>query len=373
VWTEVKARFLHELFERTEAVLTAETSEASEAAAEPSRPDAAAATPTPAGGPDVQAYRERVRRQLGRDNKLPAEAIHEHTVAMPAAYLLNTSLDDMLLHIAMVARVRDAFRPIIDSRTPYGSSHTELTVVAYDDPRPGLLAKIAAVLYAHDVNLHAAQVFTRSSSDRIAIDSLWVDYRDRPLSPAKRREVEDGLREVLTGRLSVPALLTRRGKPTETIQPVRSLVLDGHTSSVYSILDVLSPDVKGVVYRVTAALSSIGWNIHSARLSTWSGNARLAFYLTDMNNNKIPAAAVSQLNALLPRDETTASAGHRTATRSAGAPPPLLLLPGDDVAGHACRLSNLVRPVRSGALAGSGVRLDRAPPPGRTCSPARRF
>jgi [protein-PII] uridylyltransferase len=205
--------------------------------------------------------------------------------------------------------VRDTFKPLVDSRTPFGSNYTELTVVAYDDPTPGLLAKIAAVLYAHDVNLHSAQVFTRTSSDRIAIDTLWVDYRDKPLTPVKRRELEETFRQVLTGAVSVSTLLTRKGKPTETVQPVRSLLLDDATSPNYSILDVQAPDTRGVVYRLADAISSLGWNIHSARLSTWRGNARNAYYLTDIAGNKIPADAVSLLDDRLPRDEGQGTRG----------------------------------------------------------------
>jgi [protein-PII] uridylyltransferase len=308
VWTEVKARFLRDLFERAEAKLAA-----SGAAATPS-PDAAGdAAPLPARLPNLAAFRDRVRRQLAREKSVSADAIHEHTAAMPAAYLLNTSLEEMYLHMAMIGRVRETFRPFIDSRTPFGSDYTELTIVAYDDPKPGLLAKIAAVLFAHDVNVHSAQVFTRTSSDRIAIDTLWVDFRGKPLSPQKRSDLEGAFRQVLTGEVSVVDLLARRGKPTERVQPVRSLRLDEESSDNYTILDVQAPDVKGVVYRLAAAVSSVGWNIHSARLSTWGGYARDAFYVTDTHNRKVPASDAERLRDLLPQEDEPRLARRRTA------------------------------------------------------------
>ncbi len=300
VWTEVKARFLEDLYSRAEAAL--------------SDPEEEPRTP------NVQAFRERVRRQLAREKKLTVEAIHEHTAAMPAPYLLNTSLEDMYLHMAMIARVRENYRPMVDSRTPFGSDYTELTVVAYDDPVPGLLAKIAGALFAHDVNLHSAQVFTRNSSDRIAIDTLWVDYRGKPLSPHKRGELEDTFRQVLTGEMTVAQLLTKRGKTSAIVQPVRSLLLDDQTSPNYSILDVVAPDERGVVYRLASSLSAVGWNIHSARLATWGGNARNAYYITDIQNCKVPAEAAELLRERLPLDE---KAGVRSrAVRASGAAVP---------------------------------------------------
>ena len=286
VWTEVKARFLGDLYLRAEAAL----SQGGEAAEAPRLPN-------------VAAFRERVRRQLSREKSIPVEAIHEHTAAMPASYLLNTSLEDMYLHMAMIGRVRDTYRPMVDTRTEFGSDYTELTVVTYDDPKPGLLAKIAGVLFAHDVNVHSAQVFTRTSSDRIAIDTLWVDFREKPLSPMKRSDLEEAFRQALTGETTVRALLERRGKPTEKVQPVRSLRVDDQTSEKYAIVDVQAPDTKGVMYRVASAVSSVEWNIHSARLSTWGGFARIAFYVTDTRGNKIPAAAAGQLSELLPEEE----------------------------------------------------------------------
>lgn len=285
VWTEVKSRFLGDLYSRAEAALSGPSPETPRA-------------------PNLHAFRERVRRQLAREKNLPIEVIHEHTAAMPASYLLNTSLEDMYLHIAMIARARDTYRPAVDSRTEFGSEYTELTIVAYDDPQPGLLAKIAGVLYAHDVNVHSAQVFTRTSSDRIAIDTLWVDFRDKPLSPLKRADLEEAFRQVLTGEMTVRKLLEKHGKTTATVQPVRSLRVDDRASDNYSIVDVQAPDTRGVAYRLTAALSSVGWNIHSARLSTWGGYARSTFYVTDQQGNKLPADASERLRHLLPQEET---------------------------------------------------------------------
>jgi len=40
-----------------------------------------------------------------------------------------------------------------------------------------------------------------------------------------------------------------------------------------------SPDVQGVLYRGATALSRIGCDIHSARISTWRKEARASFYV----------------------------------------------------------------------------------------------
>lgn len=288
IWSEMKGKFLGELFARAEGFLA--TSADGEGAA-------AAASYVP----DLTKLRERIKRQLAQHN-LPQEAIHEHTVRMPAQYLLNTPLEEIYLHMAMINRLRDTGLPMVDFKTEYGSDYTEMTVVCYDDPGPGLLSKIAGVMYALDVNLHATQIFTREASVRIALDALWADFRGRPLSSSKKAEVQDTLRQVLTGKLSLETLFEKRKKP-EKEQVIHLARLDDAASDRYSLLEVRAPDEPGVVYRLCRALARLGWNIHSARMSIWGSRVRAAFYITDTTGNKVPAGELARLMSALPREE----------------------------------------------------------------------
>ena len=286
VWTEVQGRFLAELYGRSEALLSAPLSD------DGSLPSAVI--------PDLKRQRERIRKGLIQHN-LPTDIILEHTRNLPAQYLLNTPLEDMYLHIAMISRLRETFEPSADFKNEYGANYTELTLCAYDDPKPGLLAKITGVLYAHDVNLHTAQVFTREASVRIAIDTLWIDYRGKPLSPHKRAELQESLRRVLLGEIGIGELLQKHKKPLKE-QTIYTAKIDENASERFSLLEVSAPDETGVVYRLSRAISALGWNIHAARLSVWGSRARDAFYVTGQDGNKIPSADVSRLLAVLPQE-----------------------------------------------------------------------
>jgi [protein-PII] uridylyltransferase len=282
VWTDVKGKFLAELYYRSEAMLSGGAARES------------------AGSfvPNLARQRERIRKQLAQHN-LPIDLIHEHTRSLPAQYLLNTPLEEMYLHIAMIGRLRETYQPIVDFRHEYGAEFTEMTLCAFDDPKPGLLAKITGVLYAHDINVHVAQVFTRESSARIAIDTLWVDYRGKPLTAAKKSEVQESLRQVLLGTQPLAELLQARKKPVKE-QTIYSAVIDDETSERFSVLEVSAPDEKGVVFRLARAISEIGWDIHAARLSVWGSRARDAFYITDSNSKKVPATHASKMLNKLP-------------------------------------------------------------------------
>ena len=270
VWTQLNGRFLQELWRRTASLLQGEP-------------------------PSDDAGRlARARRRMAKDRtleNLPPALVAEHIQAMPPPYLLNQSMEHIALHIALVQRVR-AGEVVVDFQDTERATYTELTVAAYDDPSPGLLAKIAGVLYAADLAGHSAQVFTRISDlDRIALDTLWVDFRGRQLSSGKRHEVSSWLRATIQGELSVEELLARRDARNTRFAPdpsapqmsgggTRVLAVHNDLSSTATIIEIEEPDAQGALFWTSQALSRLGWDIQSARVSLWHGAARASFYIT---------------------------------------------------------------------------------------------
>ena len=340
IWTPMKARQLAELYHRAESHLTAREEAAATVAAPPFSPPAGGTRAAAAGGgggvsavpedPDrLKAARDRVRRQLAREAERAgsatgtgdaAESVRVHIEAMPAAYLLNTPLPVQARHLSMVARLVETGRPVVDIRTPApDATYSELTVVTYDDPEPGLLSKIAGALVAFDINVHSVQAFTRpvdppqaegggdlppAHAPVIVVDTLTIDYRDRPLAPLKRADVEEALMAALAGETSVTDLLRRRrgggggdagrdGTGRTMRAPVRLLAADdrvgGGEGAGSTLLDLEAPDEPGLVYHLTHLFSELGWNIHAARLSAWAGMVRLAVYVTDRRGDPVPA------------------------------------------------------------------------------------
>lgn len=267
VWTQVIGRFLRDLWLRASSVLC---------------------TDEPLGYDDasIARARRRLMKDLSLEN-LPEEEVNEHIQAMPPEYLLNHTLNQIALHIGFIRRVRSG-ELVSDFHDERDATYTELTVSVIDDPKPGLLAKITGALYAADVEIHSAQVLTRvTDRDRIALDTLWVDFRGRQLTPGKRREVTGNLREVLTGAQTVSELLLkRRVRPGAPAAPangtsrmvVRSVQHD--QSDALTFIEAGGADAHGTLYRMCDALSKLGWDIRSARASTWQGEGRVSFYVS---------------------------------------------------------------------------------------------
>jgi len=270
VWTDMTARLLEELFGRTMGALESDSLQAD--------PDEEARR--------LDGLRDRVRRRLAsKATHEEADAVQAHASAMPAAYLLNIPLETMSLHLAMIGALTsgEAERGVVtDLRTLPGTQQTELTLVAYDDPKPGLLAKITGVLHAYDIRLHAAQVFTRPMPNgrAIVVDTLTIDQRDHPLDRQMRGELATALGKVLGGEETVDDLLTRRRRPEPSLGTTQNLRLEPADEEL-ALLDVVVPRGPGAIHALLRTVTAQGWNIHAARLSTWAGLIRCALYLSE--------------------------------------------------------------------------------------------
>jgi len=272
-WSQVQIRFLLELHERAYAALRSP-------GAQP---------------PDIDRHRTRVRRELSLAN-LPSGEVDEHCTSMPASYLLNTPPEDLAAHIGYVRSVREGLS-VAELKDDRAGHFTLLTVVATD--RPGLLSQIAGVLHALGVDIHAAQVFTRSSADHIAIDTLYVDFEGRQLTEMRKRQLEVDLLSVLSGERGVEEMLAhrRRSSPNEYGAVVaRELA---NLSDHHTVIEVRALDRPGLLYYLTAKIAELGWSIHSARVATWGHEARDVFYVTDASGGILDAGEVARLRVAL--------------------------------------------------------------------------
>jgi [protein-PII] uridylyltransferase len=292
VLSPVKIRFLEDLYYRAERAISEQTI-------------------APMDEERLRRYRSRLSRQL-RGHDLAEERVQEHCEGMPVSYLLNTRPEQIAAHIRLVESL-EASGPVVEWGGEMGAHITTLTVCTYDDPQPGLLSRIAGVLHAHEISIHAAQVFTREErsdgatgrrgdganeedlSSRpvapspvrpVALDTLWVDFHGRQLPPFKKMEVETDLIRVLRGQPVSEVLEAHHKTLPPAIAPTK-VAFDNNLADGHTVIDVEAPDHPGLLYRITRTLASLGWVIHSARISTRGDRARDAFYLTDAAGAKI--------------------------------------------------------------------------------------
>ncbi len=283
VMTPMKLRFLLSLYYRAEALLA----------------PGAQALSGPENAERERRFRRRVSRELAAENLTP-EQIAAHTGGTPVAYLLNTSPSQIATHIRMVESLlhQQDLAGVIEFDDESGSSVTTIHLCTTERPLPGLLSLVSGVLYAHDVRVHGAQVFTRSSAPPIVLDTLWVDHHGLPLPHPKRQEIEADLLAVLAGAAETDVIARRRKTLPSPVAP-RRVAFNNDAAEHHTIMEIDCEDQPALLYRTTRAMARLHWNIHSARITTVANRARDAFYLTDSEGGRLSDSEPALVEAFL--------------------------------------------------------------------------
>jgi len=267
VMSPMKVRFLENLYFQAEGLLSG------------------ASPPRDESPEQARRYRNRLTRRLSAANLTP-EQIREHTEGMPVSYLLNTRTEQIALHIRMVEALRTN-GPVVEFDSEPDAPITMVHLCTLERPEPGLLSQIAGVLYAHEIGVHGAQVFTRLEEPPIALDTLWADFRGREIPALKRMELEQDLVAALKSG-DEKEIIARYRKQLPPPTPPVKLRIDNAIADRHTVVDIEADDQPALLYRITRAMASLGWNIQSARISTRGDRARDAFYVTDLEGQKLP-------------------------------------------------------------------------------------
>jgi len=253
----------------------------------------------PAGADNDRERMGQIRRRLSAAASQGEEAVRRHCDALPASYILNTPLEKIAMHIGLLERL-EAEDVVVDIYNRPGEGFSEVTVCAYDDPRPGLLAKITGVLYACDSEILRAQVFTLEKRERpVVLDTLWVRSSGHALSERRAARVRSGLRSVLLGDRSVAQLVEEGRKTMPEGLVVDSLDLRNDLSEEHTVIHIIARDLRGLLFLMTKAISNAGLHIHSAKVATWSARAENNFYTTDAQGAQLAGGELPAWRTLL--------------------------------------------------------------------------
>jgi [protein-PII] uridylyltransferase len=279
-WTSMDFHDLQELYQKVQSYLSG---------------------PSQAGAEAVEDKIVQVRRKLAASHQPhQEEGIRKHCDSMPASYVLNTPLDEIAFHIQLLSRLEEE-KVVLDIYNRPGDDFSELTVCTYDDPQPGLLAKITGVLYGCNADIQKAQVFTMESARPIVLDTLWLRSAGMQVSENRAHRVRSALKEVLTGSRSVEQFLKAGGKHPPSGVLLESVELRNDLSEEHTVVHVIARDLQGLLYLMTRALSRSGLHIHSAKVATWAARAENNFYVTTLTGGQIPDDELSEWKEHLSR------------------------------------------------------------------------
>jgi [protein-PII] uridylyltransferase len=235
-----------------------------------------------------------------RRNRSSKAAMREFLSSLPESYFLSYSPEEISQHFRMIKGLgKKDF--LTDHFLIEGYGIHRITVCTMN--RTGLFSILAGSLSAAKFNILNANIF---SSDRgYAIDSFMVQVPDNGDEDGFRYRFEDferlltlafsqpkNFEELLKGKLRLKKSILDGEKPYRRPE----LSIDTEGSPDYSILEVYAEDRLGLLYDISSVISSVGLNIHFAKISTVGNRAQDIFYLADVNDSKITDRA--ELSAL---------------------------------------------------------------------------
>ena len=259
----------------------------------------------------VQQERERFRRQL-RHLDLDDGTLQKVSDTLPAAYILNTPMPTMATHLKFLDDLPEE-KLIVDFYPMPEHNVAEMTVVAYDDEKPGLLSRLCGVVHAANAEILGAQVYTLEGTalnskwskgapgngQDVVVDRLNIMSNGRSLGSSQTARLAAMLREVLVGEASLDDVLKAAGKKvSQSVVPIR-VGAQNDLSDEHTVISIVCNNIPGLLYHTSRAIAALELDIHTAKVTTWGGQAEDAFYVTKRDEDgcdvKIPDGEIKQV------------------------------------------------------------------------------
>ncbi len=261
VWSQWKAQLLRALYQRVLTVL------------DPA--DADAATPRMAGVTEALAAR------------FPAAVVEAHLRGLATDYLMSTPPATIGDHIALIEEAAGGTAARIE---PLGRID-RLTIVTPD--RPGLLQDVVGTLAGHNANVLGGVAYTRADGTAIEVwhisDALGIGLDDR-----RRQRILEAIPRAIGGDYDIEERLDEVAhaypQPPRRADIATVVHVDNEASRDYSVLEISTPDRRGLLYAVTRTLHQTGFDIHLAKVDTIGPEVVDAFYIRRENGRRLETA-----------------------------------------------------------------------------------
>jgi [protein-PII] uridylyltransferase len=269
-WNGWKAALLRDLYYRTEEVLSGGfVTEGREAR--------------------VAAAIEALRAQLPDWSE---EDWNTHVARGNPSYWLSFDAATHARHARQIRAAEAAGEVLsIDIRIDHWRAVTEVTI--YTPDQAGLFSRLAGAFAISGANIVDARIFTLSNG--MALDSFWVqDGEDGPFDrPEKLARLKAAVARVLAGRPGPIPELERRQPTTmpnrmlAVVKIAPRVLIDNRASNTHTVIEINGRDRRGLLHRITWALTDLNLQISSAKISTYGARAVDVFYVKDLFGLKV--------------------------------------------------------------------------------------
>jgi len=233
----------------------------------------------------------------------PTQQIRDFLDGFPRQYLKTTPKKQIADHFLLSRKLAD--RPMVMHIAKNGAVYDLLVMTA---DRPGLFSKIAGVLSFFGMNILRAQAFSNRHETIFDLFSFEDPDQYFEKNPSEIDHFAEVLNDVIGGRVQLNALLDRKFKSVvyrqkKGLSVPTAIHFDNDFSKRCTIMEIVTQDAFGVLYRMASVISSHGCNIEVALITTEGHRAIDVFYITRQGSKLAP-----ELESSLERDLNAALA-----------------------------------------------------------------
>jgi [protein-PII] uridylyltransferase len=240
----------------------------------------------------VEERQSRAASLLGEDSQDPAA--RQAFAGLPDRYFAENEAEEIAKHVQL-ARSRQGVCAMTVTPCERGT-YSELVLVA--DDMPGLLSYVAGVLYAHRIDILDAAIYSRdpvpSHPKGEAVDVFRIRREpDGAVTENSRiQSIHRDLTNVLLGKDTIESLVKRRPSNSGLFDrakpkvPPTQVTFDNDASRDFTIVDVFTEDLPGILYVITKTLAAHGMDIHRSRVGVAADRVADIFYVRDSETNQ---------------------------------------------------------------------------------------